>query len=163
VGQIATVRIHPSNPDIAWVAALGNPFTPNKDRGIYKTTDGGKIWRNGLFFSETCGAADVEIQPGKPDVLFASMWRGQRKPWTIVSGAKEGGIYKSVDGHPRVLHGPPDRQRHGSPLHRPPAGRLRSLRGEPDRQRLPAHPRGLETHAARHAAVDREHHRRPGP
>ena len=98
VGQIATVRVHPSNPDIVYVAALGNPFVPNKERGVYKSTDGGKTWKNVLFVSDTCGAADLELQPGNPQVLFASMWHGQRKPWTIISGAKEGGIYKSTDG-----------------------------------------------------------------
>ncbi len=98
VGQISTVRVHPSNPDIVFVAALGNPFVPNKERGIYRTTDGGKTWKNVLFLSDTCGAADLELQPGNPQVLFASMWHGQRKPWTIISGAREGGIYKSADG-----------------------------------------------------------------
>ena len=97
-GQIATVRVHPSNPDIVFVAALGNPFAANKDRGIYRSTDGGKTWKNVLFVSDEVGAADVEIQPGHPNVLFACMWRGQRKPWTIISGAREGGIYKSTDG-----------------------------------------------------------------
>lgn len=98
VGQIATVRIHPTNPDIAFVAALGNPFVPNKERGVYRTLDGGKTWNNVLFVSGTAGAADLELQPGKPSVIFASMWHGQRKPWTIISGAHEGGIYKSTDG-----------------------------------------------------------------
>ena len=98
VGQIATVRIHPANPDLVWVAALGNPFVDNPDRGIYKTTDGGKTWKLVLHISDSAGAADVEIQPGSPNVLFACMWHGQRKPWTIISGAREGGIYKSTDG-----------------------------------------------------------------
>ncbi|HEV8146212.1 MAG TPA: hypothetical protein VGP79_07525, partial [Bryobacteraceae bacterium] len=97
-GQIATVRIHPTNPDIVYVAALGNPFAPNKDRGVYRTTDGGKTWKQILFLADNLGAADLEIQPGNPRVLFASMWRGERKPWTIISGAREGGIYKSTDG-----------------------------------------------------------------
>jgi photosystem II stability/assembly factor-like uncharacterized protein len=97
-GQISTVRVHPSNPDIVFVAALGNPFVPNKQRGIYKSTDGGKTWKNVLFVSDSCGAADLELQPGNPQVVYASMWHGQRKPWTIVSGAREGGIYKSTDG-----------------------------------------------------------------
>ena len=97
-GQIATVRVHPTNPDIVFVAALGNPFAANKDRGIYRSNDGGKTWKNVLFVSDEVGAADVEIQPGHPSVLFACMWRGQRKPWTIVSGGREGGIYKSTDG-----------------------------------------------------------------
>ncbi len=97
-GQIATVRVHPTNPDIVFVAALGDPFAANKDRGIYRSNDGGKTWKNVLFVSDEVGAADVEIQPGHPNVLFACMWRGQRKPWTIVSGGREGGIYKSTDG-----------------------------------------------------------------
>ena len=97
-GQIATVRVDPGNPDLVYVAALGNPFAPNKDRGIYRSTDGGKTWKNVLFVSDSVGAVDVEIQPGNPKVLFACMWHGERKPWTIVSGAMEGGIYKSTDG-----------------------------------------------------------------
>ncbi len=96
-GQISTIRIHPANPQIAYVAALGNPFTPNPDRGVYKTTDGGKTWRKILFLSDAIGAADLELQPGNPNVIFASMWFGQRRPWTILSGAREGGIYKSTD------------------------------------------------------------------
>jgi photosystem II stability/assembly factor-like uncharacterized protein len=97
-GQIAAIRVHPTNPDIVYVAAQGNPFVPNKERGVYRSTDGGKTWMLVLFVSETAGAADIELQPGNPKVLFASMWHGQRKPWTIVSGAREGGIYKSSDG-----------------------------------------------------------------
>jgi photosystem II stability/assembly factor-like uncharacterized protein len=97
-GQISTIRVDPKNPDLVYVAALGNPFVPNKDRGIYRSTDGGKTWKNVLFVSDDVGAADFEIQPGNPKVLFASMWHGQRKPWTIISGGLEGGIYKSTDG-----------------------------------------------------------------
>ena len=97
-GQISTIRVDPANPDMVYVAALGNPFVPNKERGVYRSTDGGKTWRNVLFISETAGAADLEIQPGNSKVLFACMWHGQRKPWTIISGAEEGGIYKSTDG-----------------------------------------------------------------
>jgi photosystem II stability/assembly factor-like uncharacterized protein len=97
-GQISTIRVDPSNPDLVYVAALGNPFVPNKERGIYRSTDGGKTWKNVLFVSESAGAADFEIQPGNSKVLFACMWHGQRKPWTIISGAEEGGIYKSTDG-----------------------------------------------------------------
>jgi photosystem II stability/assembly factor-like uncharacterized protein len=97
-GQIATVRIDPTNPDIVYVAAQGNPFSANPERGVYKTTDGGKTWKLVLHISDTAGAADVEIQPGHPNVLFACMWHALRTPWTIISGAKEGGIYKSTDG-----------------------------------------------------------------
>ncbi|MEA3247615.1 MAG: hypothetical protein U9Q74_15790, partial [Gemmatimonadota bacterium] len=98
VGQIATVRVHPSNPDRVYVAALGNPFVPNVDRGVFRSTDGGRSWSKVLYVSDSTGAADLELQPGNPDVVFASMWHGQRKPWTIISGAMEGGIYKSTDG-----------------------------------------------------------------
>ncbi len=98
VGQIATVRIHPENPNIVYVAAIGNPFVPNPDRGVFKTTDGGKTWKKVLYLSDELGAADLELQPGDPNVVFACMWHGQRKPWTIISGSKDGGIYKSTDG-----------------------------------------------------------------
>jgi len=96
-GQIATVRVDPTNPDIVYVAAQGNPFHANPERGVYKTTDGGKTWNLVLHISDTAGAADLEIQPGHPNVLFACMWHALRTPWTIVSGAEEGGIYKSID------------------------------------------------------------------
>ena len=96
-GQIATVRIHPSNPNTVYVASTGNPFIPNKDRGVFRTTDGGQTWKNVLHLSDELGAADLELQPGNPEVVFACLWHGQRKPWTIISGAYEGGIYKSVD------------------------------------------------------------------
>src|SRR5450432_959369 len=98
VGQISTIRVHPSNPDLVYVAALGNPFVANPDRGIFRSSDGGKSWKKILFISDTAGGADLELQPGTPDVVFACLWHGQRTPWTIVSGAKEGGIYKSTDG-----------------------------------------------------------------
>ena len=98
VGQIATVRINPTNPDIIYVAALGDPFVPTKDRGVYRSTDGGKTWKQVLFVNDSVGAADLELQPGNPQVVFASIWHGRRKPWTIESGSPDGGIYKSTDG-----------------------------------------------------------------
>ena len=81
-----------------YAAALGDPFAANPDRGVFRSKDGGKTWQKALHLSDTLGAADLEIQPGNPKVLFACMWHGQRKPWTIISGALEGGIYKSTDG-----------------------------------------------------------------
>jgi photosystem II stability/assembly factor-like uncharacterized protein len=99
-GQIGAVRIHPTNPNVAWVAAIGNAFKPNAERGVYKTTDGGKNWRKVLFVSDSIGAADLELNPANPDVIYAWMWRGERKPWTIISGTADSraGLYKSTDG-----------------------------------------------------------------
>jgi photosystem II stability/assembly factor-like uncharacterized protein len=98
VGQIATVRVNPTDPKIVFVAAQGNPFAPTKDRGVYKSVDGGKTWKHTLFLSDELGAADLELAPADPNTVFACMWHGQRKPWTIVSGSMDGGIYKSTDG-----------------------------------------------------------------
>jgi photosystem II stability/assembly factor-like uncharacterized protein len=97
-GQIGAVRIHPTNPDIVWVAAGGDIFKSNEERGIFKTTDGGQTWRKVLFISDGVGAMDVELQPGNPAVIYAWMSRLERKPWTIISGSREGGFYKSTDG-----------------------------------------------------------------
>jgi photosystem II stability/assembly factor-like uncharacterized protein len=97
-GQIGAVRIHPSNPNIVWVSATGDIFKPNSERGIFKTTDGGKNWRKTLFLNDTIGAMDVELQPGNPNVVYAWMSRLERKPWTIISGSREGGCYRSTDG-----------------------------------------------------------------
>ena len=98
VGQISTIRVSPVNPNLVYVAALGNPFTPNAERGVFRSSDGGATWKKILFVSDSTGAADLELQPGSPNVIFASMWRGERRPWTIISGAREGGIYKSTNG-----------------------------------------------------------------
>ena len=98
VGQISTIRINPNNPDEVFVAATGNPFKYSKDRGVYRTRDGGKTWQKILFINETLGAADLEFQADDPRVLYAAMWHGIRHPWTITSGSTDGGLYKSVDG-----------------------------------------------------------------
>ena len=100
-GQIGTVRIHPTNPNIVWVSAVGNIFKSNDERGVFKTTDGGETWRKVLYVSDSVGAMDVELQPGNPDVVYAWMSRLERKPWTIISGSREGGFYKSIDGGER--------------------------------------------------------------
>jgi len=100
-GQIGAVRIHPRNPNTVWVAAIGNAFKTNAERGVFKSTDGGRSWRKVLFVSDSVGAADLELNPANPDVVYAWMWRGQRKPWTIISGAESSagvGFYKSTDG-----------------------------------------------------------------
>jgi photosystem II stability/assembly factor-like uncharacterized protein len=97
-GQIGAVRIHPSDPNTVWVAAYGDIFKPNAERGVFKTTDGGKTWKKTLFISDSTGAMDLEVQPGNPLVVYAWMSRIERKPWTIISGSREGGFYKSSDG-----------------------------------------------------------------
>lgn len=97
-GQIGAVRIHPTNPNIVWVSASGDIFKPNSERGVFKTTDGGQTWRKVLFVSDTVGATDVELKPGNPNVVYAWMSRLERKPWTIISGSRDGGFYKSIDG-----------------------------------------------------------------
>ena len=101
IGQIATIRINPVNSDEVFVAASGNPFMDNKERGVWRTRDGGKTWKQVFALTPALGAADLELQPGHPNVVFATMWHGLRHPWTIISGseASEGaGIYKSTDG-----------------------------------------------------------------
>ena len=98
VGQIGALRVHPTNPNVVWVAANGDIFKPSKSRGIFKTTDGGKTWKNTLYVSDSTGAMDVEVNPANPNIVYAWMSRIERKPWTIISGSREGGFYKSTDG-----------------------------------------------------------------
>jgi photosystem II stability/assembly factor-like uncharacterized protein len=102
-GQIGSVVIHPSNPEIVWVAALGSPFGPNDERGIFKTTDGGRSWRKTLFVNNSTGGRVLAINYANPNELYAGIYRGFRKGWDIISGgpATEGGIYKSTDGGER--------------------------------------------------------------
>ena len=97
-GQIGAVRIHPTNANVVWVAAYGDAFKRNPERGVFKTEDGGKTWRKVLFINDGVGAMDVELQPGNPRVVYAWMSRLERKPWTIISGSRDGGFYKSPDG-----------------------------------------------------------------
>ena len=97
-GQIGSIIIHPTDPEVALAAAVGNPFKPTSERGVYRTRDGGRTWNKVLYLSDSTGAVDLEFHPGNPDVIYAGMWRAERKPWTIISGAREGGVYKSTDG-----------------------------------------------------------------
>lgn len=97
-GQIGRIRIHPGDPDVAYLAATGHPFGPNPERGVYRTRDGGESWENVLFVSDSTGAIELLMNERDPNELFAAMWRAERKPWTMISGAREGGIYRSRDG-----------------------------------------------------------------
>ena len=113
VGQIGQIKVHPKNPDIAYVAAIGNPFGWGPERGVYRTRDGGKSWDKVLFINEQSGAVSIAINWSNPNEIYAGAWRAQRRPWTIISGgpAAEGGVYKTTDGGDhwsRVGNGLPD-------------------------------------------------------
>ena len=97
-GQIGEVVVHPTNPDLVYVAAVGHIFGPNSERGVFRSKDGGKTWQHVLVHSDTVGAVDIVMNPENPDELYAALWRAERKPWTIISGGAEGGIYKTRDG-----------------------------------------------------------------
>lgn len=95
--HISRIAIHPTNPDIVFVAAQGALFGPNKDRGVYKSTDGGKTWKNVLSVNDLTGAVEISIDMNFPNVLYAAMWEHQRKPWMVISGGEGSGLYKSTD------------------------------------------------------------------
>ncbi len=98
-GQIGALEIHPEDPETVFVAAIGQAFQPNTERGVYRTLDGGETWEQVLYVADTIGAVDLEFAPGNPDIIYTSMWRAERKPWTIISGGfQAGGIYRSDDG-----------------------------------------------------------------
>jgi len=98
-GQIGALEIHPEDPETVFVAAIGQAFQPNTERGVYRTLDGGVTWEQVLYVADTIGAVDLEFAPGNPEIIYASMWRAERKPWTIISGGYQaGGIYRSIDG-----------------------------------------------------------------
>jgi photosystem II stability/assembly factor-like uncharacterized protein/outer membrane murein-binding lipoprotein Lpp len=96
--QIGAIRVHPANPDVAYVAAIGHAFGPNRERGVYRTTDGGKSWSKVLFVDDSTGAIDLAMDPTNPRILFAAMWRVQRFPWGMQSGGGKSGLWKSTDG-----------------------------------------------------------------
>lgn len=97
---IGEIVVHPDNPDIAWVAALGHAFGTegNTERGVYKTTDGGESWEKVLYNNPHTGAVDVEIDPNNPRILYASLWEAYRNPWKMSSGGPGSGLYRSTDG-----------------------------------------------------------------
>ena len=94
---ISRIVINPKNPDQVYVAALGHPFGPNEERGVFATGDGGKTWRKSLYIDAEHGAADLEMDPSDPNTLYAGMWKFDRKPWTYSSGSEKGGVYRSSD------------------------------------------------------------------
>jgi len=96
--HIARIVVHPKDADIAWVAVMGHLFGPNTERGVYKTTDGGKSWKKVLFVNDQTGCSDVVMEPGNPSVLYAGMWHVKRTPYSMESGGEGSGLYKSTDG-----------------------------------------------------------------
>lgn len=97
-GRIGRVVVHPHNQDIVYAAALGHTYGPQKDRGVYRSKDGGKSWEQVLFVDEGTGAADLAIDPKNPETLYAAMWSIHINTWGLNSGGPGGGIYKSTDG-----------------------------------------------------------------
>jgi photosystem II stability/assembly factor-like uncharacterized protein len=97
-GTIARIVVHPSNPNIVYVAAGGNEWTYNKDRGVYFTNDGGKTWKNILYVDEKTGCVDLAMDPSNPNILYASMWNRIRRRWSDPVPEDGDHIYKSVDG-----------------------------------------------------------------
>ena len=95
---IARIRVHPTDPDRVYVAALGHPFGANAERGIFRTTNGGRTWEKVLFRNERTGAVDLVMDPNDPDVLYATLWEVYRKPWRLWSGGEGSGLFKSTDG-----------------------------------------------------------------
>ena len=95
---IARIRVHPSNPDIAYVAALGDPYGRTSERGVFKTVDGGKTWQRKLYRDDRTGAVDLSIDPANPDVLYAGLWEVFRTPHSLSSGGPGSGLFKSTDG-----------------------------------------------------------------
>ncbi len=96
--HIGKVRIHPQNPDLVYVAALGHAHGANKQRGVYRSTDGGKTWEQILFVNEDIGAHDLAMDPNNPRILYAALWRTRRMPHTLQSGGEGCGLFKSTDG-----------------------------------------------------------------
>ena len=94
---IPRILVDPHHPDVALVAALGDPFSDNINRGVYRTTDGGKTWSKTLYIGPSTGASDIAWDPSHPNVVFAGMWQFRRKPWTIISGGPQSGLYRSRD------------------------------------------------------------------
>ncbi|HZU12482.1 MAG TPA: glycosyl hydrolase [Chloroflexota bacterium] len=96
--QIAKIRVHPTNPDLLYVAALGHAWGPNDERGIFRSRDGGKSWEKILYRDDRTGAADLVMDPTNPRILYASLWQAQRTPFSLISGGPGSGLFRSTDG-----------------------------------------------------------------
>jgi photosystem II stability/assembly factor-like uncharacterized protein len=96
--NISRIEIHPTNPDLVYVSALGHGFRPNEERGVYRTTDGGESWKRVLSVGDEYGVIDLAMDWSRPDVLYASSWNGRRYPWTIRDAGPDNRIWKTTDG-----------------------------------------------------------------
>ncbi len=96
--QIGRIRIHPKNPDIAYVAAIGHLWAGNDERGVFRTMDGGKTWKKILFRDKDTGANDIILDPSNPNIIYATFWQIRRTPWGFDSGGPGSGMFKSIDG-----------------------------------------------------------------
>jgi photosystem II stability/assembly factor-like uncharacterized protein len=96
--QIGRVRVHPKNPDLVYVAAMGHLWAGNQERGVFRSRDGGKNWEKVLFRSDKAGAFDLILDPSNPNIIYATIWQVQRTPYSLISGGEGSAIYKSTDG-----------------------------------------------------------------
>jgi len=95
--HVPRIRVHPTNADIVYAAVLGNIYKPTQDRGIYKSTDGGKTWSKKLFVNDQSGFVDLTLDPNNPRILYASSWRAKRTPYSLSSGGDGSALWKSTD------------------------------------------------------------------
>ena len=97
---IGTIVVHPQDPDIVYAAAMGKIWgpSPNKERGLFRSKDGGKTWDKILYVDDTTGCVDVKMDPANPAIIYASMWKAWRTPYSLSSGGKGSGLYRSADG-----------------------------------------------------------------
>jgi photosystem II stability/assembly factor-like uncharacterized protein len=95
--HIGKLIVHPTNPDVVFVAALGHAYGANMERGIFRTRDRGKTWEKVLYINDRTGGIDIVFDPQNPHVLFAAMWEGYRTPWSLNSGGEKSGLYRSGD------------------------------------------------------------------
>ncbi|RYF80863.1 MAG: glycosyl hydrolase, partial [Chitinophagaceae bacterium] len=96
--HIGKIQLHPTDDNTAWVAVLGHLYSPNTERGVYKTTDGGQTWKKTLYVDDNTGAVDLDINPQNPNEVYATMWYRTRSAWNFVPSGKTSGLYKSTDG-----------------------------------------------------------------
>ncbi len=96
--HIGRIRVHPKDPDLVWVAALGHAHGPNDERGVYRSRDGGGSWEMVLHHSKDVGAVDLAVDPANPRIIYAAMWRARRLPWRLDSGGEGSGLWRSTDG-----------------------------------------------------------------